>query len=62
MGVRPINAAAAGQHPVDHVRILLARGADVDGRQSSGHTALDEARIRDDQPLIDLLTTSGATG
>jgi len=62
MGVRPINAAAAGQHPFDHVRILLARGADVDGRQSSGHTALDEARINADQPLIDLLTTRGATG
>ena len=43
-------------HPFDHVRILLARGADVDGRQASGHTALDEARIRDDQQLIDLLT------
>lgn len=62
MGVRPINAAAAGQHPFDHVRILLARGADVDGRQSSGHTAFDEAKIRGNQPLIDLLTTRGATG
>jgi ankyrin repeat protein len=61
MGVRPINAAAAGQHPVDHVRILLARGADVDGRQSSGHTAFDEAKIRGDQQLIDLLTSGGAT-
>jgi uncharacterized protein len=61
MGVRPINAAAAGQHPVDHVRILLARGADVDGRQSSGHTAFDEAKIRGDQALIDLLTTRGGT-
>lgn len=57
MGVRPINAAAAGQHPFEHVRILLARGADVDGRQSSGHTALDEAKIRGDQALIDLLTS-----
>jgi ankyrin repeat protein len=62
MGVRPINAAAAGQHPVDHVRILLARGADVDGRQSSGHTAFDEAKIRGDHALIDLLTTRGAAG
>jgi hypothetical protein len=61
MGVRPINAAAAGQHPFDHVRILLARGADVDGRQASGHTAFDEAKIRGDQPLIDLLATRGAS-
>jgi len=61
MGVRPINAAAAGQHPFDQVRVLLARGADVDGRQSSGHTAFDEAKIRGDQPLIDLLTTRGAS-
>jgi ankyrin repeat protein len=61
MGVRPINAAAAGQHAFDHVRILLARGADVDGRQASGHTAFDEAKIRHDQPLIDLLATRGAT-
>ena len=59
MGVRPINSAAAGQHPFDHVRILLARGADVDGRQTSGHTALDEAKIRQDQELIDLLRTVG---
>jgi ankyrin repeat protein len=59
MGVRPINSAAAGQHPFDHVRILLARGADVDGRQASGHTALDEARIRQDQETIDLLKTVG---
>jgi uncharacterized protein len=61
MGVRPINSAAAGVHPFDNVRVLLARGADVDGRQSSGHTALDEARIRADQRLIDLLVEHGAT-
>ena len=59
MGVRPINSAAAGVHPFDHVRILLARGADVHGRQKSGHTALDEANIREDQQLIDLLRTVG---
>ena len=59
MGVRPINSAAAGVHPFENVRILLTRGADVDGRQSSGHTALDEAMIREDQALIDLLRTRG---
>jgi ankyrin repeat protein len=59
MGVRPINSAAAGEHPFDHVRVLLARGADVDGRQKSGHTALDEAKIRQHQELIDLLRVVG---
>jgi len=59
MGVRPINSAAAGLHPFDHVRILIARGADVHGRQASGHTALDEAVINDNQELIDLLRTVG---
>jgi ankyrin repeat protein len=61
MGVRPINAAAAGGHAFDHVRVLVARGADVDGGQASGHTALDEARIRDDEALIDLLVQAGAS-
>jgi hypothetical protein len=62
MGVRPINSAAAGQQPFDNVRILLARGADVDGRQKSGHTALDEAKINQNQELIDLLRfVGGAT-
>ncbi len=60
MRVRPINAAAAGVHPFDSVRVLVARGADVDGRQASGHTALDEARIRDDQALVELLLQAGA--
>jgi uncharacterized protein len=59
MGVRPINSAAAGRHPFDHVRVLIARGVDVEGRQTSGHTALDEAKIRSDQPLIDLLVNVG---
>ncbi len=61
MGVRPINAAAAGSHAFDHIRVLLSRGADVDGRQASGHTAMDEARLRGDQQLIDLLRVNGAT-
>ena len=60
MGVRPVNAAAAGPHPVDQLRLLLERGADVNGRQASGHTALDEARSRDLPELIDLLEGHGA--
>lgn len=61
MGVRPINSAAAGPHPVECVRLLLAAGAPVDGRQSSGHTALDEALIRADADLAALLRAHGAT-
>ena len=60
MGVLPVNAAAAGPHPVEHLRLLLVRGADVDGRQASGHTALDEARTRELPELVDLLVRHGA--
>jgi ankyrin repeat protein len=61
MGVRPINCAAAGREPFDTVRLLLDRGAAIDGRQASGHSALDEALTRGEQQLIDLLTIRGAT-
>ena len=61
MAVRPINSAAAGPHPVESCRLLLAAGADVDGRQASGHTALDEAVIRGDEELAQLLRAHGAT-
>ena len=61
MGVRPINSAAAGDQALDSVRVLLDHGADVDGRQTSGHTALDEAHIREDHELIALLVDRGAT-
>jgi uncharacterized protein len=62
MGVRPINSAAAGPEPVATIRALLARGADPNGKQSSGHTALDEARLNHNAELIDLLERHGATG
>jgi len=61
MGVRPINAAAAGPHPFDTISLLIGRGVDVDGRQASGHTALDEAIIRQDDPVANLLRSHGAT-
>jgi adenosylhomocysteine nucleosidase len=59
MGVRPVNSAAAGRHPVEHLRQLLAHGADPNGAQASGHTALDEARHRDDAAMIALLEAAG---
>ena len=60
MAVRPINSAAAGRHAFDHIRQLLDWGADIDGEQASGHTALDQARHTGNQELIDLLVTKGA--
>jgi ankyrin repeat protein len=62
MGVRPINSAAAGPEPVETIRTLLERGADVGGKQSSGHTALDEARLNENVALVDLLVAHGAKG
>ena len=59
MAVRPVNSAAAGRHPVEHLRLLLEHGADPNGTQSSGHTALDEARIRDDVEMVALLEAAG---
>ena len=62
MGVRPVNSAAAGPEPVATVRALLAHGADPNGKQASGHTALDEARLNENAELIALLEAHGATG
>ena len=62
MGVRPLNSAAAGPEPSASAALLLAAGADPDGRQSSGHTALDEARIRDDADLETLLLAARRHG
>lgn len=60
MGVRPINSAAAGPDALRQVGQLLDWGADVDGAQASGHTALDQARLSGNQGLVDLLVTRGA--
>ena len=62
MAVRPINSAAAGTDSVASVAALLAHGADVNGKQASGHSALDEARLNNDRKLIDLLLAHGAAG
>jgi ankyrin repeat protein len=61
MGVRPLNSAAAGPEPAASAAVLLEAGADPDGRQSSGHTALDEARIRADEALEHVLLAAGAS-
>ena len=61
MGVRPLNSAAAGPQPAASAKVLLDAGADPDGRQASGHTALDEARLRSDRDLEAVLLAAGAT-
>ena len=60
MGVRPINSAAAGPDALRTVRALLDHGADPNGKQASGHTALDEAELNKADELIDLLVARGA--
>ena len=59
-----INAASAGPRAdrrPEIVRLLLARGAAVDGRGSpAGHTPLHEAALNGDRALIRLLLDSGA--
>ena len=60
----PINAAAAGPRADRRstiVRLLISRGAPVDGRGSpSGHTPLHEAAFNGDVALLRLLLESGA--
>jgi ankyrin repeat protein len=63
-GNLPINAAAAGPRADRRpgiVRLLISRGAPVDGRGSpSGHTPLHEAAFNGDVVLVRLLLESGA--
>jgi uncharacterized protein len=59
-----INAAAAGPRAdrrPEIVKLLIARGAHVDGRGSpTAHTPLHEAAFNGDLPLVHLLLDSGA--
>ena len=63
-GNLPINAAAAGPRSDRRsaiVRLLISRGAPVDGRGSpNGHTPLHEAAFNGDVSLVRLLLESGA--
>jgi uncharacterized protein len=57
--VAPVHAAAAS---CDHetMRLLLARGADVNARQQLDYTALHGAASRGDRPMAELLLEHGA--
>ena len=63
-GNLPINAAAAGPRADRRpaiVRLLISRGAPVDGRGSPrGHTPLHEAAFNGDVALVRVLLESGA--
>lgn len=59
MLVQPLHSAAAG-HNVRLCRLLLERGAPVNGQQQKGYTALDEAEMTNQDDLRDLLLEYGA--
>lgn len=59
MAVMPLNSAVAGgNHAV--AALLLAHGADPDGRQRGGWTPLHSAAQNGDRELVDLLLSGGA--
>jgi hypothetical protein len=53
-------AAASDTLPVDSIRALLDRGADVNAKDSQGKTALDIAGQRGATPVVDFLLKAGA--
>jgi hypothetical protein len=68
-GRTPLMAAAASDVlPLKAVKLLVARGADVNARSrhpdsgDTGRTALDMAKQHGSTPVVDFLVASGATG
>jgi formylglycine-generating enzyme required for sulfatase activity/ankyrin repeat protein len=62
-GRTPLMLAASSDFiPVDTVRMLIARGADVNAKGPLGETALDLARRNGQTRVVDLLVQAGATG
>ena len=59
MTVQALHAAAASLTGAC-VPLILAAGASVDGTQGGGFTAVHEAAMRKDRPLVDLLLAAGA--
>jgi hypothetical protein len=64
LGTTPLMACASLKQPADAVAVataLLAKGANVDGRNMAGKTALDEAQDEGRKELAALLTAHRAT-
>jgi ankyrin repeat protein len=57
--VRPLHSAAAAR-ATGIVRLLLEHGADVDGAQEKGYTALHSAALNGDLETIEVLLAHGA--
>src|SRR5439155_24141636 len=53
-------AAASGALPVDVVKALIAKGADVNARTAGGETALGLAKRHGETAVVDLLVRAGA--
>jgi ankyrin repeat protein len=53
-------AAASDSLPLESVKALITRGADVNARNTAGRSAMDFARLRGPNPVVDLLAKSGA--
>jgi hypothetical protein len=52
--------SASATFPLDAIKTLIARGADVNAKSAKGETALDFARRHGQTPVVDLLTSAGA--
>ena len=53
-------ACSSDSLPLDSVKSLIARGADVNARNAEGRSAMDFARLRGATPVVDLLARAGA--
>jgi ankyrin repeat protein len=60
MANQPLHAAVAGDAPLELVRALLARGADVNATQRGGFTPLHGAAQNGNLALVRLLLEAGA--
>jgi hypothetical protein len=58
----PLMLAVASDHtPSEAVRLLVARGADLQAKSPDGETALDWAMKSGSTPFVEILTAAGAT-
>jgi len=53
-------ACSSDSLPVESVKTLIERGADVNARNAEGRSAIDFAKLRGATPVVELLTKAGA--